>query len=97
MRNDIGLGAYAGFIMIFYLIFFLGGFSPIHCRFLVTIVGLICIGLSVIAGSLFGHMFGYPPTAAHQALPILMIGIGVDDMFVVCNSLDQISLRQSPS
>ena len=54
LEHDVGLAAYAGIIMVFYLIFFLGGFSPIHCRMLVTIAGLICIYLSVFAGSLFG-------------------------------------------
>ena len=53
LEHDVGLAAYAGIIMVFYLIFFLGGFSPIHCRMLVTIAGLICIYLSVFAGSLF--------------------------------------------
>ena len=64
-NNDIGLVAYAGIIMIFYLIFFLGGFSPIHCRLLVTIAGLICIYLSVYAGMFCGFVLGHLPTSAH--------------------------------
>ena len=30
---------------------------------------------------------------AHEAMPVLMLGIGVDDMFVICNALDQISMK----
>ena len=82
--------------MVIYLIFFLGGFSPIHCRMSVTFAGLICIYLSVFAGSLLGELLGYEPSDVHQCLPILMIGIGVDDMFVICTSLDQVSLDLSP-
>ena len=31
----------------------------------------------------------------HDTMPILMLGIGVDDMFVICNALDQTSLKYS--
>jgi len=50
--------------------------------------GLICIGLSVIAGFGMSILVGFEQTMAHRALPILMIGIGVDDMFIICNALD---------
>ena len=41
-------------------------------------------------------MLGYEQNESHEALPILMLGIGVDDMFVVCNALDQSSLKKKP-
>ena len=33
----------------------------------------------------------------HDTLPILMLGIGVDDMFVLCNALDQTSFKLTPN
>ena len=82
--------------MLLYLLIFLGGCSPIHCRVLITIAGLICIELSVNAGNCIAQILGHITNGTHDALPILMIGIGVDDMFVVCNSIDQVSFSLSP-
>ena len=74
---------------------FMGACSPIHCRITISFVGIICIVISVAAGFGICAVFGFEQTIAHQALPILMLGIGVDDMFVVCNALDQSSLKLS--
>ena len=82
--------------MFLYLLVFLGGCSPIHCRVVITIAGLICIYLSVYAGNCLAVILGHVPNDTHKALPILMIGIGVDDMFVVCNSIDQVSFGLAP-
>ena len=46
------------------------------------------IALSVAAGFGISIFAGYDQTVAHRALPILMVGIGVDDMFIICNALD---------
>lgn len=79
-----------------YLVVFIGSFSPIHCRMTVSFVGLVCIIISVGAGFGISAALGFERTMAHQALPILMLGIGVDDMFVICNALDQSSLKLTP-
>ena len=54
----------------------------------VAIVGVICILLSVGAGFAIGIELDHIRTEAHEALPVLMLGIGVDDMFIICNALD---------
>ena len=79
---------YACIACIVYLTTCLGACSPIHCRLSIALFGLICIALSVFAGFGISIMVGYEQTVAHRALPILMIGIGVDDMFIICNALD---------
>ena len=71
-----------------YLIVFLGSFSSTHCRLSISIVGVGCVLLSVGAGGYLGVKLGYIITVAQAALPILMLGIGVDDMFIICNALD---------
>ena len=85
---DKNLAVYAFLMIVVYLVLVLGSFSPIHCKFSVAIVGIICIALSVGSGFGLGIATGYVQTEAHEALPILMLGIGVDDMFIVCNALD---------
>jgi len=73
----------------------LGNCSPIHCRCCVACVGLLCIIFAYTCG--FGLMFimGGQTTGVHTLIPFLLIGIGVDDMFVMCNALDQTKLEDS--
>ena len=86
--EDTSLAIYAVGLITAYLIIFLGSCSPTHCRISLAIVGVICILLSVGAGFGIGIKLDYLRTEAHEALPILMLGIGVDDMFIICNALD---------
>ena len=73
----------------------LGSFSPIHCRLTVTLVGFACVMLAVQAGFGFCGILDLRISAVHESMPILMLGIGVDDMFVICNAIDQVSLTHS--
>ena len=41
---------FAASLIVIYCVLFLGGCSPIHCKLSLTIVGIICIALSVFAG-----------------------------------------------
>ena len=72
-----------------YSFFFLGGCSPIHMRFSVAAIGLVCVGLSFTSGCCIAFYFEQKVSNIHAILPFLLIGIGVDDMFVVCNAIDQ--------
>ena len=94
--HDSKLFIYALVCMVIYMVIFLGGCSPIHCRLVVIISGMLMIVLSIYVGNLLGFLLGFRMNYAHYAIPALMIGIGVDDMFVICSSLDQLSLKLSP-
>ena len=78
-----------------YTIIFLGSCSPIHCRVTVAFGGLLCVMISYVAG--FGYCFeaGLKVAGVHNLMPFLLIGIGVDDMFVVCNAVDQTDINDS--
>ena len=52
--------------------------------------------LSVQGGFGFCGMLDLRLSEVHDTMPILMLGIGVDDMFVICNALDQVSLKNTP-
>ena len=71
-----------------YSFIFLGGCSPIHLRVSVALVGLMCVALSFTAGVSASFYFEQKITDIHSILPFLLVGIGVDDMFVVCNAID---------
>ena len=73
----------------------LGNCSPIYCRCLVALTGLLCVIFAYTCG--FGFMFicGGKTDGVHQLIPFLLIGIGVDDMFVMANAVDQTDLKES--
>mmetsp|Transcript_37046 Transcript_37046/g.48687 ORF Transcript_37046/g.48687 Transcript_37046/m.48687 type:complete len:150 (+) Transcript_37046:187-636(+) len=48
------------------------------------------------AGFGFCYIIGLKKSEIHDTLPILLLGIGVDDMFVLCNAMDQTSLKKKP-
>lgn len=66
----------------------LGGSSPEHSRVLIAFCGLVTIGTSYIAGNGIAGTLGYEVAGVHNLLSFLLIGIGADDFFVVCNALD---------
>ena len=71
----------------------LGGMSPLHSRVLVSVCGLITIGVSYIMGNGLAGTLGYNKAGVHNLLSFLLIGIGADDFFVVCNALDQTNMN----
>ena len=91
--EEVGLIAYVIISVFIYGILFLGAFSPIHCRMTLTISGLMTVFGSVYAGFGLCAMLGFKTDIFHDSLYVLLMGIGIDDMFVICNALDQTPLH----
>ena len=92
---DLSLIFAAIFFVVIYLFLFLGTFSPMFCRCWLAIVGLLCIGLSYTAGFGFMYIVGGKTGGVHQLMPFLLIGIGADDLFVMCGAIDQTDYKDS--
>ena len=76
-------------LIFLYSFIVLGNCSPVHMRSVAAVVGVSCVGLSICAGyGIAGH-YGYLVSKMHTLMPFLMLGLGVDDMFVIVNSIDQ--------
>lgn len=75
-------------LVVAYLLIFLGSCSPIHCRIVLCSVTAITILLSTVAGYSISYQLGYGTGDVHSCIPFLMLGIGIDDVFVVCNAFD---------
>ena len=75
-------------LILTYSIFVLGNFSPIHMRSVASMVGLSCVGFSILSGYGIAAYYGYMISKMHSLMPFLMLGLGVDDMFVIVNSID---------
>lgn len=86
----------AGFVFLgIYVIFFLGDFHAVRSHMLLALGALattglalgVCFGLS----SAFGLFYG----PVHQILPLLIIGIGIDDCFHITRTVDDINSHPS--
>lgn len=72
-----------------YCILFMGSFSPIHCRAAAAGICLLCVVLSYTATTGLMFILGARVAGIHNLLPFLLIGIGVDDSFVITAAIDQ--------
>ena len=86
--GDFGLVASAIVLIFVYANIVLGSCSPIYLRSLSAIIGLSCVILSVISGYAIASTIGCKASVAHNILPFMLLGIGVDDMFVIVSCID---------
>lgn len=75
-------------LILTYSFIVLGNCSPVNMRGVAALVGVSCVGLSIISGYGIAAIFGYQISRLHSLMPFLMLGLGVDDMFVIVNSID---------
>ena len=86
---DVGLMGAALVLIYIYSFFVLGSCSPVHMRVVSAMAGLFCVGLSIVAGYGIAFALGFKFSRMHGVLPFLILGLGVDDMFVIVNTIDQ--------
>ena len=65
INNDYYLVAGAIFLVGLYTICFLGNLSPMHCRCVVALVGLLCVILSYTSGFGLMYLCGAESTGVH--------------------------------
>ena len=87
--TDLGLLSTAFGMIFLYSFLVLGACSPIHLRVTSAIIGLSCVLVSITSGYGIAFTFGYKFSDMHAVLPFLILGLGVDDMFVIVNTIDQ--------
>ena len=91
-EHDQNLSFAAIAVLLIYSLLMLGSCSPVHCRVMVSMTGIMTILLASYAGIGLCSMLGYKKGLMHEMMLVLMLGLGLDDMFVICNALDQQSL-----
>ncbi|PSN55875.1 hypothetical protein C0J52_02764 [Blattella germanica] len=75
---------FGGIVMMFIFIqIVISKFNWVECRILLGSLGLGCIGLAFVVACGFCSLIGISYGPVHTALPFLLMGIGVDDMFVI--------------
>ena len=83
VTSSYGLVAVAVLIICIFAIAVLFVRGRAVARSIVAIAGLLSVGLSISAGLGASLLFGLPFTSITQVLPFLLLGVGVDDMFVL--------------
>lgn len=91
MFQDMDKIALGVVIMVIYVLFVISRYNWLEARVCLSVCGLMTIGMSFIVGcglcSLVGVSFG----PIHASLPFLLMGLGVDDMFVIAACWDDLS------
>lgn len=88
LASDLYLIITSIVLVMCYAVVMLGSCSPVHLRCCVGFFGLLVVGISYVLGYSISGTAGSQTAAIHGLMPFLLIGIGVDDMFVICNALD---------
>ena len=73
-----------GYILMFlYTSFMLGKFNLVHQRIYLTMLGMLSVVFGILVSVGWTGISGLPYTPLHAILPFLMIGLGIDNMFVI--------------
>ena len=80
-----------GYIIVFIFIMIqLGRFHLIKQRAALSLMGLLCVGGGILSSYGLCSAFGLMYSAMHGILPFMLLGIGIDDMFVIVQSFDSL-------
>ena len=95
LTSDLNLVQISISLVAVYCIIFMGSWSPIHFRSATAGIALLCVGLSYGSSAGLAYLVGGKSGGIHNLLPFMLIGIGVDDMFVISSAIDQTNPRDS--
>lgn len=85
-----------GFVaIIVYTIFVLGDIHPVRCRCVLALCGVIAVIVSIFASFGISSGTGLFFSPVTNVLPFILVGIGVDDMFVIVHGFDNTDKKQS--
>ena len=80
-----------GFLVVFiYIVIMLGKFNMVEQRAYLALIGVAAIGMGIGTSIGISSLFGLEYTSMNTILPFLLLGIGIDDMFVIVQSFANI-------
>ncbi|XP_077981544.1 patched domain-containing protein 3-like [Glandiceps talaboti] len=94
IQGDITFLSAGYMLIIVYIAIMLGKFTMIEHKFYIAVGGVIVIGLSILVAIGFSSACGFFYGPVHTVLPFLLLGIGVDDMFVIVQAWNNLSQQK---
>ncbi|PFX34173.1 Protein patched-like 2 [Stylophora pistillata] len=89
--SDVTLVSITFTLMISFACIMLGKFfNPLTGHSLLAVAGVFAVGLGILAGLGLGMWFRVPFVSFVGILPFLVLGIGIDDMFIMVDELDRL-------
>ncbi|KAK3894018.1 hypothetical protein Pcinc_002205 [Petrolisthes cinctipes] len=83
IRGDVQYLSLGFGVVFVYVVVMLGRCNAVESRPLLSLLGLSCVGLAIVLSyglcSAFGVLYG----PVNSILPFLLLGLGIDDMFVI--------------
>ncbi|KAJ3640245.1 hypothetical protein Zmor_003554 [Zophobas morio] len=77
-----------------YVLFVISKFNWLEVRLLLGAIGLMNVGMAFIVGCGICSLFGVSYGPVHTSLPFLLLGLGIDDMFVIMACWEDLSKEQ---
>ena len=78
-----------------YVAVMISNFNSVEQRLYLAFLGIIAIAYGTEASVGLGQLFGQPFCNIHYLLPFLFLGIGIDDLFVIVQALDNIQKSEN--
>ena len=82
-------------LIVIYSMLVLGNCDPVGCRIWAPLVGIFSTLLAFVVAYGFCSLMGLRVVTTHNLLPFLLLGIGVDDMYVIAAVADQCDINLS--
>jgi Niemann-Pick C1 protein len=90
IQSDLSLFIF-GYILVFcFVMLMIGKFNVVETRAFLSIIGIICVGMGIMSTYGLCGALGLPYTNMNSIMPFLLLGIGIDDMFVIIQSFDNL-------
>ena len=83
------------FLMLAYTCIMLGPLRCVENRVLLSLAGVVSVVFGFIMSIGIASVLNYPYTLVHAILPFLCLGIGIDDMFVIIQCLNNVKRTSS--
>ena len=82
-----------GFVIVFiYVFLMLGKFNSVEQRAYLALTGIAAIGLGIVSCHGLAGVLNIDNGPLNLILPFLLLGIGIDDMFVIVQSFSNIKV-----
>lgn len=78
-------------LILIYVIVMIGRCNVIHQRIYLSLMGISVVGQAILSSYGVCYYMGFFYGPVHPVLPFLLLGIGVDDMFVIMQNLEIMS------